>query len=376
VVTVDWRRVLIVELALLAGCALLVVFGWLIGRFAHTVLVLVMGIVVAFALAPIVARLERELGGRRALAAALVYVALVVLVVGGFALLATPFIQQLTQLAGDLPGYADAIKAQLPDLQARARAMGLPVELSDVQTRVVATIGDQTGAVLGGTLALATGLANLVIDMALVLVISFYLVLDSGRIRDTVLGLVPANRRAHALFVEETTVRIAGGYLRGQLMMGAIIGLAGVLGALLFGLPYPLIIGVVAGVTELIPMVGPVLGAILPVGLALFHPFPTVIWVILYVTAVQQLESNLLVPRISGEAVGLHPLAAMLALMAGLELAGLLGGIFAVPVVGVLYVLVAATYRRLRYGDAPPEPRPRVGWKLPSLRRPPATPVP
>jgi predicted PurR-regulated permease PerM len=366
--TIDWRRVLVVELALLAGCALLVVVGWVISRFAHTVLLLGLGIVVAFALGPLVSRLEERLGGRRALAAAFVYLVLLVVVVGGMALLAQPFVQQLTQLVGDLPRYADMVRSQLPGLQAQAQALGLPVELSDLQRRAVAFASEQMGTVLGGTLALLTGLTNLVVDLALVLVISFYLVLDSRRIRDTLISLVPPSRRQDAVFIEETTVRIAGGYLRGQLALGLIIGLMGVAGALLFDLPYPLIIGVVAGVTELIPMIGPVLGAVLPVMLALLQPFPTVIWVILYVIVIQQLESNLLVPRISGEAVGLHPLAAMLALMAGLELAGLLGGLFAVPVAGVLYVLLAAVYRRLRHGDRPPPPPPRSSWRLPTLR--------
>jgi predicted PurR-regulated permease PerM len=366
---IDWRRTLVVELALLAGCALLVVLGWVISQVAHTVLLFLLSVVVAFALGPLVTRIEDRLGGKRALAATIVYVVLLVIVVGGIALLAQPFVQQLTQLAGDLPRYADLAREQLPGLQARLRALGVPAEISDLQSRVVAFATEQMGTVLGGTLTVVTSLTNLVVDLALVLVISFYLVLDSRRIRDTLLALVPAERRGTALFVEETTVRIAGQYLRGQLILGVIIGVMGGVGAMLFGLPYPLIIGVVAGVTELIPMVGPVLGAILPVMLALLQPFPTVVWVVLYVIAVQQLENNLLVPRISGEAVGLHPLAAMLALMAGLELAGLLGGVFAVPVAGVLYVLVAAAYRRMRYGDQPPprEPR-RAGWRLPRLR--------
>src|SRR4051812_18680876 len=96
--TIDWRRILIVELAILAGCALLVVLGWVIGQVAHTVLVLGMSMVVAFALAPLVSRVELGLGGRRGLAAGLVYLALLVVVIGGGALLAQPFVQQLTEL--------------------------------------------------------------------------------------------------------------------------------------------------------------------------------------------------------------------------------------------------------------------------------------
>jgi len=99
--------------------------------------------------------------------------------------------------------------------------------------------------------------------------------------------------------------------------------------------------------------------------LALLQPFPTVLWVILYVILVQQLENNLLVPRIAGDATGLHPLGALLALMAGLELGGILGCLFAVPIAGVASVLVRAAYRRLRYGDAAPPREERPGWRFP-----------
>src|SRR5438093_1092600 len=111
--TIDWRRVLVVEMALLGACALAVVAWWLLGRFAHTVLVLLMGVVVAFALGPLVGRLEHRVGGRRGLAAAIVYLALVVVVLGGMALLARPFASQLAQLASDLPRYAELAKVQM-----------------------------------------------------------------------------------------------------------------------------------------------------------------------------------------------------------------------------------------------------------------------
>jgi predicted PurR-regulated permease PerM len=105
--------------------------------------------------------------------------------------------------------------------------------------------------------------------------------------------------------------------------------------------------------------------------LALLLPFPTVLWVVLYFVAIQQLENYVLVPRVSGHAVGLHPLAAMLALVAGFELAGILGGLFAVPTAGVLWAVGRAVVRRLRYGDAepPPPPRRRGPALIPALRR-------
>src|SRR5262249_49187222 len=113
----------------------------------------------------------------------------------------------------------------------------------------------------------------------------------------------------------------------------------------------------------LIPMFGPILGAIPALLLALLNPFPTVVWVALYFIAIQQVESNVLGPRITGHAVGLHPLGAMLALLAGFAVAGILGALFAVPVVGIVWVLIAAVYRRVRYGvEEPPPARPT--WRI------------
>ena len=97
----------------------------------------------------------------------------------------------------------------------------------------------------------------------------------------------------------------------------------------------------------------------------MFLPFPIVVWVILFFLAIQQIENNILVPRISGHAVGLHPLGAMFALLAGFQIAGLLGGLFAVPLAGVLWVLLSAAYRNA----LTPEPRSDRGWVLSRWRR-------
>jgi predicted PurR-regulated permease PerM len=96
-------------------------------------------------------------------------------------------------------------------------------------------------------------------------------------------------------------------------------------------------------------------------------PFPTVVWVILFFLAIQQVENNVLVPRISSNAVGLHPLGAMFALLAGLQLAGLLGGLFAAPLAGVLGVLVGAGYRNV---VAEPPARRHRFFPVPGFRRP------
>ena len=111
-----------------------------------------------------------------------------------------------------------------------------------------------------------------------------------------------------------------GGCLRGQLTMSLVIGVLAAVGTGLLGLPYFLVLGVLAGLFELVPMFGPILSAVPAVIVALFQPWPTVLWVIVLFIVIQQFESNVLGPRITGHAVGLHPLAALFALLVGFVL--------------------------------------------------------
>jgi predicted PurR-regulated permease PerM len=116
---------------------------------------------------------------------------------------------------------------------------------------------------------------------------------------------------------------------------------------------------------ELVPMLGPILSAIPALAVALFMPFPTVLVVLVFFIVVQQIESNLLAPRITGHAVGLHPLGAMFALLAGLELGGIIGALFAVPVAGFLWVMVSALYTRTWSPEPALSPEPAVPQAVP-----------
>jgi predicted PurR-regulated permease PerM len=145
--------------------------------------------------------------------------------------------------------------------------------------------------------------------------------------------------------VEGEARRVFGSYLRGQLILGLIVGTLSAVAYLVLGVPYAVFLGVLAGILELVPIVGPIVAGAAAALVALTQPFPLVLWVVLVAIAIQQIENNLLVPRISGQAVGLHPLAALLAVLIGVELAGLAGAIFAVPLTGLGWSLWRARSR-------------------------------
>jgi predicted PurR-regulated permease PerM len=123
------------------------------------------------------------------------------------------------------------------------------------------------------------------------------------------------------------------------------------LGTAALGLPYAVVLGVLAGLFHLVPMNGSILSAAPAIIVALFMPFPTVVWLLLLFIIIEQLADNVLAPRISGDAVGIHPLGVMFALLAGFQVAEVLGAIFAVPLAGVLWAVLGAAYR-----DATTEP--------------------
>ncbi len=319
-----------------------------------------LGAVLAFALAVPVDRLAARIANRAA-AIAVVYLLVALVVVGGLTLLAGPFAMQASALVTDLPRYATELQTRLPQLQNLLAGYGVQTDLKASATTAV----EQGGTtVLQQLLTKVAELGGLVFDALLVLVISVYFVASGARFRQQSLALVPAGQRERALFLEDNIARVLGGYLRGQLTLAAIIGVATGVGMSLLGLPYAIVLGVLAGLFELVPMFGPILSAVPALVVALFLPFPTVVWVLLFFLGIQQVENNVLAPRISGHAVGLHPLGAMFALLAGFQLAGVIGGLFAVPIAGVLWVLIGAAYR-----NAVVEPAPQRRWTLPRVRR-------
>ena len=361
---IAWSRVLVVQLAILAGIVLVVV-GWtIIHAIVHTLLLFAVAAILAFALAPLVTRGEAR-GLPRTVAVGMVYLALALLLVISAALLARPFAVQATLLLANLPAYLTGLQVAVSGLDEWLGRFGLGGGIATLEAEIGRQATGASTAFVGDLLRFLTQVASSALDTILVLVISFYLLLDGPRLRLAALRLVPPAHRDKLLFVEESLGRVLGGYLRGQLVMA--LTLAVVVGIImqLLGMPYALVLGVLAGVFELVPMLGPILSALPALAVAVFQPFPTVLWVLIAFIAIQQFESNILAPRITAHAVGLHPLGAIFALMAGFEVGGPLGAVFAVPVAGFLWVLVSTIYQRT---VGAPEPQPRAGWRLPRRR--------
>ncbi len=183
----------------------------------------------------------------------------------------------------------------------------------------------------------------------------FYVLKDKDRGIKAFNNMLPRSWRVDVWHIVRIINGILSSYIRGQLILGLVVGVASTIGLLLVGAPYAILLGIISGFTEVIPVVGPIIGAIPGLILASFSPegWVMVLKVLAVYVVVQQLENNLLVPKIQGDSVKLHPSLIMVSLVVGSQVAGLFGLIIAVPVAAILRDVYLYLYRRFSEGYSP-----------------------
>ena len=306
--------------------------------------------VLAYALNPIVRRLERW-RVPRALAVVGVFLVLIFVVVAGLLVIIVPAVGQVQSLIQNPQAIARQANGLVEQAQTLPYVGEYVVELD--QDRVLqllrsnAPSAGQVMNVATGVLGGVFGVFGALLNLLLMVLVSVYLLLDRERITRGVHDAIPemVHDQVFELFsaVEQALIK----YLRGQFFLCAIMGAIGwAIGFFAIG-EYALLIGVWVAITEIIPVLGAFLGAVPAVAIALFVPdggFSTALLVALLFLIAQQIEGNILVPRIQGGSVGVHPLWVLFATLAGTALYGIVGAIFAVPIVAI----IASTVRYLR----------------------------
>ncbi len=304
----------------------------LVSPLAHVILLVLLGIVVAFLLAPVVDRVQRVVR-RHDVAIALGAAGSLVAILGGLVLLAVPLVRETRELADDAPRYAALLSSD-----ERVNILGIEVS-GDVRQRIGSEIGSRAAEWSAVAARAAVGVAGGLLDVVFAFVLGIYLLASGPAVRRWLLEVVPRDRRSDVAQVEKEARRVFGSYIRGQLLLGLIVGGLSAIAYIVLGVPYAVFLGVLAGILELVPIIGPIVAGMAAALVALTQPFPLVLWVIGAAILIQQIENHLLVPRISGAAVGLHPLAALIVILIGVELAGLAGAVFAVPFTGLVWSL-------------------------------------
>ena len=307
---------------------------------------------VSFILEPLVAVQER-LRVPRSLAVAMIYSVLLIGLTFIGVLLAPPLVAQLRQLRESLPGLV----AQLPPEEAVTSfftGLGLPVSGISAIYRpdlLAQQLQTSAGGLLQGAIALATSALGLIVNVLLLLIISFYMLLDGRKLTRSFLRLLPEARRDDAVLVLDQVAASFGGFLRGQVIQSVLFGLTVAALMIALGMDFVAVAALSSAGLMLIPLLGPVLSLAPPLIVALFHPQDVVLATLVTLGIVQAAIVNVLMPRILSGQMGLPPLLVFAAILLGLRIGGPLGAFFGIPVMGVVYGTASVILSRWKSGD-------------------------
>lgn len=337
-----WYRVLVWTGLLAVGLGLVLFF--------YRVRIILTPFVLAFFLAyllepPVGVLVRRGLG--RVWAIAIVYVGVALAVAAGVLLVLPKMVSELSRLAQALPEYAAGLETSLAALQDHYQNLPIPVGIraavDEFVLRLQALAMGQVQSATGVVMGLFHGLFSLVAAP----LIAFYILKDLDVFRRSFTAWLPQRSRREILGLLTALNQVLSGFVRGQLLVALAVGIMAATAAGLLGLRYATLIGLVAGVTDVIPYFGPVMGMIPALMLAAPMGALKTAEVILAFMLVHELENAVVGPKIMGDNVGLHPLTVMFAILAGGVVAGVAGMVLSVPVAGVVKVLASYTYRWL-----------------------------
>jgi predicted PurR-regulated permease PerM len=271
---------------------------------------------------------------------------------------------------------ADAGKVVSAAASVRRRVSGTPVVILDAQSwadqhniavdvegsagQLVKKVTEQSASILSNTAGVVTEAGTAFVDLTLIVLISLYFVSDGARMIRSAVEAVPKRYREQAQFFVDSVDTVLGQSIRANILTAAIAGVLGGAGAFALGVPYAVLIGVATFLIQLIPIIGPMVVMIPPFLIALLFttPIRAIILLVWYIVF-EQILTNVISPRLVSKTVGIHPLEAMAAALIGYPLAGILGSLFAVPLVGLVHVLVkqAIASRKEKRGDKRERPR-------------------
>jgi predicted PurR-regulated permease PerM len=349
-------------------------FGWIFaGAVKHALFVFLISGILAMLLNPLVSTLT-SLRLPRGLAVLVVYLSLLTAIVGAVGLAGVAAVNQVVSASNTVsqefqkkPGEKESSAERRVDrFQKWLNARGLSrVHVKDIGNRLVQNIqkqgvGDYAKRAVDIGQQVASQVVQGLIELLLIVVISIYLLLDAPRISRGVDRIFPPGPDGIRLGtqVQKGLIR----YVRGQATVSFLIGASSGIGVYVLSLTgvwpdgdqYALILGLWAMATEVIPYVGPILGALPALALAAIHSPATALWVGIFYLGIHQLEGHVIVPRVMGQALGAHPLLVIFALVAGAELYGIFGAILSLPLLAMGREVLIFLRRRIRLEPWPP----------------------
>ena len=331
---------LILGSAYFAVLLLQVVIDFL-GGFSQIILVVFLAWLLAFVISPVARFLDEHVRISRSLAVFVAY--MLALIALGFVLFTagSAITQEVTQITEEFPTEtAPNIEATLRGYQTGLGLDRAQIDLVELFQTARAQIGNLVGAIFDQAEVIAGATLATLGSLALILILSLYMLLDSERILGKLNRAVPKRFSDEMALLERSVARAFGGFLRAQIILAAIQALLVAVVGVAFGIPYLFLIGTLSTLAMLIPFFGPPLALVPPIVAAWIYTPEWFIPATIILVAVQTIIVNWLQPRLMQGALGMHPILVLVGLLVGAQVAGVWGALFGIPVIAVLNVFL------------------------------------
>lgn len=309
---------------------------------------------IVFILNPVVSFLHRR-RVPRALGTGIAYLGVVGLVTLAGFLIAPLAQRQADELSDEWPRIRADLEEDVNDLHERSVENDWPIQIPRWDD-----LGDSFGGddltfeeQLDRARELGLRVFHVAIIFVLAPIIAFYLLVDLPHLRRVAESLIPERSKDEVHLLARRLNRAIGGFFRGQLVVALIVGVMVSVGLAILGLPFWLLVGMIAGLFNMIPLIGPYIGAVpgIIIALTVGDGMSQAVWVAVIMTAAQQIDNHFITPNVMQRVVKLHPAAVMLALLAGGTIAGFMGILLAVPAAAVLKILIGHLWRTYVLGE-------------------------
>ena len=305
-------------------------------------------ILLAYILYPLVVAVEKR-GSSRIGAIFIVYAIFGVLLGVTFWLVMPSLLRDLEEIARQLPEQASQLEGIGKDALSFFRQIQLPATIRDGVAVLFERVQVVTEALAGRLMQLLMSAFTHIIALLISPVLAFYFLRDHQAMRESALRYIPATHRGDALYILQEINSALNGFFRGQILVCLFVGAFIYGGLAILGIPYAPFIGFLAGLFDIIPYFGPVLGFLPAATLALSKSPLTVLWVFALFVAANQIENAIISPKLIGDRVGLHPLVVIFAVLVGAEVMGIIGMLLAIPVASMIRVFLAFAFLRRPY---------------------------
>ncbi len=311
---------------------------------AHIILSIVLGAILFYMLDPLITLMEKRQGVKRGVAIGVIFAVMLTVVVGVIVFAVPAVKYDVASFSNRMPEISkktdEVTETLFNSMFGEGTKGGLRLHFEGLLAKAKGEVTETVNQIAENAATIYKNVASVFVDVVTGFIFAYYFIKDKVSIERKLLGIFPYKRQNDIIRVSREIGMIISSFIRGQFCVAIIVGIIETIGLSIIGLPAPWLFGIIGGVSNLIPYIGPVIGAI-PAAFAaiLISPWRGIFTVLLFVF-VQQLDNNLISPKIIENRLGVHPVVSIIAIFIGGELWGLTGILIAIPLYAVLRCLI------------------------------------